>query len=61
MGSTYTIKNQRGQYFITFTVHHWADVFTRREYIKILLDSIRFCQLTKGLQVYFRSSSLTRN
>jgi REP element-mobilizing transposase RayT len=52
MGSTYTIKNQQGQYFITCTVHQWADVFTRKEYIDILLESIRFCQLTKGLKVY---------
>ena len=51
MGLTYTIKNQSGQYFITCTVHQWADVFTRREYADILLDSIRFCQQRKGLLV----------
>ena len=33
-------------------LHQWADVFTRKEYIDILLESIRFCQSTKGLQVY---------
>ena len=52
MGLTYTIKNQSGQYFITCTVHQWADVFTRREYADILLDSIRFCQQRKGLLVH---------
>ncbi|WP_431844486.1 transposase [Pedobacter superstes] len=52
MGSTYTIKNQHTQHFITCTVHQWTDVFTRNEYIEILLDSIRFCQSSKGLQVY---------
>ncbi|WP_316770030.1 REP-associated tyrosine transposase [Pedobacter frigiditerrae] len=52
MGLTYTIKNQEGQYFITCTVHQWADVFTRELYKEILLDSIRHCQKHKGLQVY---------
>ena len=52
MGLTYTIKNQEGQYFITCTVHQWADVFTRELYKEILLDSIRHCQKNKGLQVY---------
>ena len=52
MGYAYTIKNQQGQYFITCTVHQWVDVFTRRQYIDILLDSVRFCQLNKGLKVY---------
>ena len=52
MGLTYTVKDQQGQYFITCTVHQWVDVFTRREYIDIFLESIRFCQKEKGLKVY---------
>jgi REP element-mobilizing transposase RayT len=52
MALTYTIKNQYGLYFITFTVHQWVDVFTRKVYADIVLESLRFCQKTKGLQIY---------
>ncbi|PZF71317.1 REP-associated tyrosine transposase [Taibaiella soli] len=52
MGYSYTIKNQYGMHFITCTVHQWVDIFTRTDYIAILLDSIRFCQKRKGLKVY---------
>ena len=52
MGLSYTIKNQHAPHFITCTVHQWVDVFTRAEYINILLDSIRYCQKHKGLEVH---------
>lgn len=52
MGFEYRVKDQYGQYFVTFTVHQWVDVFTREEYIDIFLESVRYCQLNKGLQVY---------
>ncbi len=52
MAYAYRIDDQFGQYFITCTVHQWADVFTRNEYITIVLDSIKYCQEHKGLQVY---------
>ncbi len=48
----YKVDDQAGIYFITCTVHQWADVFTRKLYVDILLDSIRFCQQNKGLEVY---------
>lgn len=52
MGYSYAVQDQQGQYFVTFTVHQWVDVFTRPIYVDILLESIRFCQKNKGLQVY---------
>lgn len=39
-------------YFLTFTVVDWVDVFTRPVYKHILLDSIRYCQKEKGLELY---------
>lgn len=36
---------------MTFTVVQWLDVFTRQEYRDIFLESIRFCQKNKGLDV----------
>jgi putative transposase len=48
----YKIIDQTALYFVTFTVIHWLDVFIRREYRDIFLDSIRYCQENKGLEVY---------
>lgn len=52
MALTYRIYNQQGTYFVTFTVNQWVDVFTRKEYIDILLDSLRYCQKNKGLEIF---------
>ena len=37
---------------MTFAVVEWVDVFTRKEYRDILLESLRFCQENKGLLVH---------
>lgn len=52
MSFGYNIKDQGGVYFVTFTVHQWADVFTRQVYKDELLKSIKYCQINKGLEVY---------
>ncbi|HRP40062.1 MAG: transposase [Chitinophagales bacterium] len=52
MAFAYTVKDQFGLYFVTFTVHQWADVFTRRDYSDIIIDSLKFCQKEKGLNIY---------
>ena len=39
-------------YFVTFTVTNWVDLFIRNEYKDIVLDSIKFCQINKDLEVY---------
>lgn len=52
MALEYRVKDQFGMYFITCTVHQWIDVFTRKEYVDILLDSLRHCQQNKGLKIY---------
>jgi REP element-mobilizing transposase RayT len=51
MSRKYKIRDQDKLYFVTFTVIHWLDVFIRREYRDIFLDSIRFCQKNKGLEI----------
>lgn len=45
----YKIRNQAMAHFITFAVVEWIDVFTRKDYRDIVLDSIRHCQNEKGL------------
>jgi REP element-mobilizing transposase RayT len=52
MSRKYKIRDQEAVYFVTFTVVYWLDVFMRKEYRDIFLDSIRYCQQHKGLQVF---------
>jgi putative transposase len=51
MSRKYKIRDQDKLYFVTFTIIHWLDVFTRREYRDIFLDSLRYCQKNKGLEL----------
>jgi putative transposase len=39
-------------YFISFATVYWIDVFVREEYMKIVIDSWKFCQEKKGLEIY---------
>jgi putative transposase len=39
-------------YYVTLTVVGWMDVFTRKEYVNIIFDSIRYCQANKGLPAW---------
>jgi REP element-mobilizing transposase RayT len=48
----YKIRNQAAIHFITFAVVEWVDVFTRKEYRDIVLESIKHCQLEKGLWLH---------
>ncbi len=46
------IVNQNHIHFITSTVVGWLDVFSRRDYKDIIIDSLKYCQDNKGLIVY---------
>ena len=48
----YKIRNQSAIHFLTFAVVAWIDVFTRKEYRDIVLESIRYCQAEKGLLLH---------
>lgn len=39
-------------YFITCTVVQWVDVFTRSIYADVLIDSLKYCQQHKELEIY---------
>ncbi|WP_258103557.1 transposase [Marinoscillum sp. MHG1-6] len=49
--SAYKFDDPDGLYFLTFTVVEWVDIFSRQDYVNIILDSLRFCQREKGLIV----------
>ena len=51
-GDKYLISDKAGCYFVTFTVIHWIDIFSRKEYRDIIVDSLNYCIAEKGLVVY---------
>jgi REP element-mobilizing transposase RayT len=52
MSRKYKFRDQEAVHHVTFTVIYWLDVFTRDEYRHIFLESIKYCQKNKGLEVY---------
>jgi len=51
MSSGYQIYDQEGTYFLTFQVVDWVDIFSRKIYRDIAVDSLNFCARNKGLRV----------
>ncbi len=39
-------------YFLTMTVVDWVDIFTREDYRFVIVDSLKYCQKEKGLEIY---------
>ncbi len=52
MSEKYKFHNAEGIYFITPTIVNWIDLFTRKAYCELILDSLRYCQKEKGLIVH---------
>ncbi|MFM2388351.1 MAG: hypothetical protein RL660_3108 [Bacteroidota bacterium] len=52
MSGGYKINDQSAIHFVTFTVVDWVDVFSRKIYRDIVIDSFRYCQMNKGLLVF---------
>ena len=49
---SYPIRDQQALYFLTFTTVGWVDIFTRPVYKDIIIDSLRYCQEKKGLELF---------
>jgi putative transposase len=47
----YLIRDQFAHHFVTLSVCGWIDLFSRRQYRDIFLESISFCQRKKQLEV----------
>ena len=52
MSRKYKFGDSDKLYFISYAVVNWIDVFIRDEYKEILLESWRFCQKEKDLEIY---------
>lgn len=48
----YLITDQNANYFVTFTVVEWIDIFTRKEYKIEIVNSLNYCVKNKGLIIY---------
>jgi len=48
----YKIRDQSKPHFVTFTVVDWVDIFTRKRYKDIVVDSLQYCQQEKGMVIY---------
>ncbi len=48
----YRIQDQQGLNFVTCTVVGWIDIFSRKNYRDIVLESLSFCRKEKGLLVF---------
>jgi putative transposase len=52
MSEAYKARDDSKAYFITFTIVHWIELFSNEDFARIIIDSIRFCQQNKGLELY---------
>ena len=52
MSEKYKFNDSQGIYFVTSTVVHWIDLFTRKECKRIILESLQYCQGQKGLVIH---------
>ena len=52
MSRKYKFYNPDLPYFVSFATIDWVDLFVRREYNQILIDSLKYCQTNKGLLLH---------
>jgi REP element-mobilizing transposase RayT len=52
MSTGYKISESEGLYFLTFQIVGWVDLFSRKIYRDIVIDSLAYCQKNKGLQIF---------
>ncbi len=52
MSEKYKFHDPEGMYFVTLSIVHWIDLFTRKEFKWLMINSIKHCQQSKGLVIY---------
>ncbi len=52
MGRKYQITDSEKLYFVTFTIVDWIEIFAYDEYKEVFVESLKYCQTNKGLEVY---------
>lgn len=51
MAKYYKFLNPEGLYFVSFAVVYWLDVFANNTYKDLFLDSVRYCQKHKNMEI----------
>ena len=51
-GDKYFITDQHSPYFLTLTVVQWVDLFCRRDYRDILVESLNYCTKEKYITIF---------
>ena len=52
MSRKYKFGDNAKLYFISFAVVYWIDLFIRDDYKRIMIESWRYCQQEKDLEIY---------
>lgn len=52
MSRAHKFRDQDKAYFVSFATVNWIDVFIRREYKEVIIDSLKYCIENKGLELY---------
>ena len=52
MSRKYKFGDSNKLYFISYAVVYWIDVFIRKDYKDIVIESWKHCQTNKGLEIY---------
>jgi REP element-mobilizing transposase RayT len=52
MSTGYQIKDQKALHFLTFQIVDWIDIFTRKVYKDIMIDSFKYSISHASLQIY---------
>ena len=52
MSHQYRVRNPEEIHFVTFTIVDWVDIFTRPAYKELIIESLKYCQQHKGLEIY---------
>jgi REP element-mobilizing transposase RayT len=52
MPHRFSVYDAAHPHFITSTILHWIPVFSREDYFRVLVDSLKYCIAQKGLLVH---------
>lgn len=52
MSRKYKFYNKEGLYFVSFATVYWIDVFVREQYFEKLVESLDYCRIEKGMEIY---------
>lgn len=52
MAESYTVRDQQAICFVTFNIVDCIDIFIRKVYKDICIESLDYCRKNKGLKIY---------